>query len=91
MSGYIAVSDDRVDELIYFTEEIGARSPGWFKAERRLMPLLHLRVCNRCDATRFAGCSTTCGVPLDSDPQSWRVNLQEGAGTLPKGGCAWRS
>lgn len=38
------------------------------------MPLLHLRVCNNCEATRFAACSSTCGVPLDSDlsavPQS---------------------
>ncbi len=26
------VRDDRVDELISFTEEIGARSPGWYRA-----------------------------------------------------------
>lgn len=36
MSGYITVSSERVDDRIYFTEEIGARSPGWFKAECEL-------------------------------------------------------
>lgn len=49
------------------------------------MPLKHLRVCEPCNATRFAACSLACRVPNDADPASWRVNLQEGAGTLPKG------
>ena len=33
MSGCIIVTDDLVDSLIHFTEECGARSPGWFCAE----------------------------------------------------------
>ncbi|CAN5143870.1 hypothetical protein BH11ACT6_BH11ACT6_34580 [soil metagenome] len=48
------------------------------------MPLKHLRVCERCNKIRFAGCSTACGVPNDTDPRSWRDNLQDGAGTFPK-------
>lgn len=33
MSGCITVSSALVDELIDFSEDIGARSPGWFRAE----------------------------------------------------------
>ena len=33
MSGEITVSDDLVSAAIHFIEEIGARSPGWFRAE----------------------------------------------------------
>lgn len=33
MSGIILVTDDLVSAAIYFREEIGARSPGWFCAE----------------------------------------------------------
>lgn len=48
------------------------------------MPLKHLRVCVSCDKVRFAGCSATCGVPYDGDKDSWLLNVQAGAGTLPK-------
>lgn len=33
MSGAIIVTDDLVSAAIYFREEIGARSPGWYCAE----------------------------------------------------------
>ena len=46
------------------------------------MPLKHLRVCEHCDQTRWAPCSIACRVPDDQDPQSWRTNLQAGAGTM---------
>lgn len=53
------------------------------------MPLKHLRVCESkhdngavCGKVRFAPCSVSCGVPNDEDPNSWRENLQEGAGTM---------
>lgn len=45
------------------------------------MPLKHLRVCP-CGKVRYAGCSIACRVPLDQDPQSWRPNLQDGAGEI---------
>lgn len=48
------------------------------------MPVKHLRVCDHCQHTRFAPCSTTCRAPNPADPDSWRVNLQDGAGTLPE-------
>lgn len=47
------------------------------------MPLAHLRVCPEpCNKVRYAGCSKACRVPLDQDPQSWRLNLQDGAGEI---------
>lgn len=49
-----------------------------------LMPLKQLRVCIHCDRVRWAPCSTVCRVGADTDPDSWRVNLQDGAGTLPE-------
>lgn len=52
------------------------------------MPLKWLRVCEKCDQIRYSGCSTVCRVGADTDPANWRINLQEGAGTLPKGECA---
>lgn len=49
------------------------------------MPVAHLRICASCDVIRYAPCGTGCGVPYDQDPNSWRENLQRGAGTLPPG------
>jgi hypothetical protein len=50
------------------------------------MPLGHLRVCGSpCNAVRFANCSAACRLPVDTDPESWLPNMQEGAGTLPGG------
>ncbi|MCH9732856.1 MAG: hypothetical protein K0U84_24890 [Actinomycetia bacterium] len=49
------------------------------------MPVAHLRICASCDVIRYAPCGTSCGVPYDQDPNSWRENLQRGAGTLPPG------
>jgi len=47
------------------------------------MPLAHLRVCEPCgNKVRFSGCSAVCRVPNDSDPRSWRENMQDGAGTI---------
>lgn len=47
------------------------------------MPLKHLRVCGPpCNAIRYAACGTTCKVPHHDDPDSWRINLQDGAGTI---------
>jgi hypothetical protein len=47
------------------------------------MPLKHLRVCESpCNRVRFAACSKSCALPVDTDPENWRVNLQEGAGTI---------
>ena len=48
------------------------------------MPLLHLRVCelDGCGKVRYAACSTTCRVPSEQAPDSWRENLQHGAGQL---------
>ena len=48
------------------------------------MPLKHLRVCDHCHTIRYASCSTVCQAPPEQDPDSWRANLQDGAGTLPK-------
>lgn len=47
------------------------------------MPLLHLRLCEHpCNRVRFAPCSKSCALPIDTDPANWRVNLQDGAGTI---------
>ncbi|AXQ61042.1 hypothetical protein SEA_GIRR_95 [Mycobacterium phage Girr] len=47
------------------------------------MPLLHLRVCpDPCSKTRFAECGKACRLPNAIDPESWRINLQDGAGTI---------
>lgn len=47
------------------------------------MPLKHLRVCETpCNRVRFAPCGRACALPVDTDPDNWRVNLQEGAGTI---------
>jgi hypothetical protein len=46
------------------------------------MPLKHLRICGQCNTIRYAACSKACRVALDTDPESWRVNLQEGAGEI---------
>ncbi|AIM41043.1 hypothetical protein PBI_SQUIRTY_96 [Mycobacterium phage Squirty] len=51
------------------------------------MPLKHLRICDTCDRVRFAPCGKACRVPNDIDPDSWRINLQDGAGTI--GGEGW--
>lgn len=48
------------------------------------MPLRHLRICVQCDQIRYAPCSIACRVPHDGDKDSWVVNLQDGAGTIPK-------
>lgn len=47
------------------------------------MPLKHLRVCERCDLIRYAACSPGCVLPPDYCAESWRLNLQAGAGTIP--------
>lgn len=47
------------------------------------MPLKHLRICDRCKTIRFAMCAIACKIPADTDPDSWRENLQDGAGTMP--------
>lgn len=48
------------------------------------MPVKHLRICGPCnDQTRFAPCSLVCRIGTDTDPDSWRENLQHGAGTMP--------
>lgn len=50
------------------------------------MPVAHLRVCAPCgDQIRYAPCSLACRVSADTDPDSWLPNMQEGAGTLPRG------
>lgn len=50
------------------------------------MPLKHLRVCpSPCNNVRFAPCSAGCHIPHEADPYSWRDNLQDGAGTIPRG------
>lgn len=47
------------------------------------MPLKHLRVCEHCNgAIRWAPCSIGCQVPPDHNRDSWRENLQPGAGTF---------
>ncbi|QBI97439.1 hypothetical protein SEA_FANCYPANTS_103 [Mycobacterium phage Fancypants] len=47
------------------------------------MPTLHLRVCpDPCGKVRFSACSKACRLPNDIDPESWRINLQDGAGTI---------
>lgn len=47
------------------------------------MPLKHLRVCDSpCGRVRFAPCGRACALPVDTYPDNWRVNLQEGAGTI---------
>jgi len=46
------------------------------------MPIKHLRICERCDRVRFAGCSIACRVPSDTDPSNWLLNVQEGAGEM---------
>lgn len=46
------------------------------------MPLKHLRVCTPCNRVRFAPCGRACQLPVDTDPDNWRVNLQDGAGTI---------
>ncbi|ASZ74468.1 hypothetical protein I5H97_gp094 [Mycobacterium phage Wachhund] len=52
------------------------------------MPTLHLRVCpDPCGKVRFSACSKACRLPNDIDPESWRINLQDGAGTI--GGEGW--
>lgn len=46
------------------------------------MPVAHLRVCDHCEGrVRWAPCSTVCRVGADTDPTSWRDNLQADAGT----------
>jgi hypothetical protein len=49
------------------------------------MPLKHVRICERCAVIRWAPCSITCRVPSDQDRDSWLPNLQDDAGTMPKG------
>jgi hypothetical protein len=49
------------------------------------MPLKNLRVCEVCDHVRWAPCSIGCAIPPDNNPESWRLNLQAGAGTLTAG------
>lgn len=45
------------------------------------MPLKHLRICKRCDdKIRWAPCGIACAVPHESDPASWLLNQQDGAG-----------
>ncbi|AEK07856.1 hypothetical protein FDI59_gp109 [Mycobacterium phage Yoshi] len=39
-------------------------------------------MCEHCDRTRFAACGKACRLPADIDPDSWRQNLQDGAGTI---------
>lgn len=47
------------------------------------MPVAHLRVCPQpCNRIRYAACAVSCRVPSDQDPDSWRINLQDGAGTI---------
>lgn len=46
------------------------------------MPLKHLRVCPPCDRIRWAPCSIACRLPNELDPDSWRENMQDGAGTM---------
>ncbi|ABQ86166.1 hypothetical protein PBI_TWEETY_97 [Mycobacterium phage Tweety] len=44
------------------------------------MPTKHLRVCPApCGKVRFSACSKACRLPNDIDPESWRINLQDGA------------
>ena len=47
------------------------------------MPLQQLRVCAPCGGRiRWAGCSPTCRIGDGLDPESWRENMQDGAGTM---------
>ena len=47
------------------------------------MPLKHLRLCTEpCNRVRFAPCGRACALPVDTDPDNWRINLQAGAGTI---------
>lgn len=46
------------------------------------MPLKFLRVCGHCNTIRHAACSSACKIPPAEDPDSWRINLQDGAGTI---------
>jgi hypothetical protein len=48
-----------------------------------MMPVAHLRICGPCNGQiRWAPCSATCRIGADTDPESWRENLQDGAGTM---------
>ena len=47
------------------------------------MPLKHIRICTPCNQTRWAPCGITCKVPHESDPASWLLNEQDGAGEDP--------
>lgn len=52
------------------------------------MPVSHLRVCPApCNRIRWAPCSKPCHLPADTDPDSWRENMQAGAGMIlpPRG------
>jgi hypothetical protein len=47
------------------------------------MPVAHLRVCTPCGGRiRFSDCSNACQAPNPTDPDSWRVNMQDGAGEM---------